>query len=42
MGRKVGFAVVFAYFTRKEALPEESSIYITEMTSIKIALKEIH
>ena len=35
-GRSVGFAVVFADITRREALPEEA-----EMTSIKTVMREI-
>ena len=42
MGKKVGFAAVFMNVIRRAALPEEASIHTTEMTAIKIALKEIH
>ena len=37
MGRKVEFAGVFTYITRRVA-----SIPTAEMTAIKVALKEIH
>ena len=40
-GRKVGFAAVFTDITRRGAQPEEASIHTTEMTAIKIAMREI-
>ena len=42
MRRKVGFATVFTEISRKGALPEEASIFIAEITAIKVALKKIH
>ena len=42
MGRKVSFAVVLTDITRKGSLSEEGSIHTAEMTTIKVALKEIH
>ena len=41
-GKKVCFAAVFTNITRREALSKESTIHTAEMTTIKIALKEIH
>ena len=41
MGRKVSFAVVLTDITRKGSLSEEGSIHTAEMTTIKVALKEI-
>ena len=41
IGRKVGFAAVFADITRRGALPGEASIHTAEMTAIKIAMREI-
>ena len=38
----VGFAAIFTNITRRGALPKEASVHTTEMTAIKIALKEIH
>ena len=40
-GKNVGLAAVFKDATRRDALPEEASIYTAEMTAIKVALKEI-
>ena len=40
-GRKVGFAAIFEDITRRGTLPEEASIYTAQMTSIKIAVREI-
>ena len=34
-GRKVGYAAVFTYTTRKEARPEEAFIHTAEMTTMK-------
>ena len=34
-GRKVGYAAVFIYTTRRRALPEETYIYTGEMTAMK-------
>ena len=42
MGKKVGFATVFIDITRRGSLTEEASLHTTEMTAIKVALKEIH
>ena len=40
-GRKIGFAAEFADITRRETLPEETSIHTAEMKAIKISMKEI-
>ena len=40
-GRKVGFTAVFVNIARRGAQPEEASVYTTEITSIKTALREI-
>ena len=40
-GRKVGFAAVFADITIRGALPDEAFIHTAEMTTIKIAMREI-
>ena len=42
MGKKVGFAAVFTYITRRGALLEDASIHTTEMATIKAAFKEIY
>ena len=39
---KVGFAVVFTDITRTAALPVKASIHTAEITTIKVALMEIH
>ena len=40
-GRKVGCAAILTDITRKGSLPEEASIHTTEMTILKIAVREI-
>ena len=42
MGKKIGFATVFTDIIRRGVLPEEAFIHTDKMTSIKVALKEIH
>ena len=37
-GSKVDFAAVFTDIIRRGALPEEASIHMTEMTTIKTAM----
>ena len=39
-GRKVGYVAVFTDTTRREALPEESSIHKVEMTAMKVINKK--
>ena len=39
MGRKVGFAAVYADITRRGALPEEASIHTAEMTAMRMIQK---
>ena len=38
----MSFAVVFMNITRRETLPQKASIHTLEMTTTKIALKEIY
>ena len=42
MRRNVCFAVIFTDITSRGALPEKFSIHTAKMTSIKVALREIH